>query len=149
MSRMIYNLSNKPLKEKVITIEKGGKVGYLFGTVGGREPFVLLDTAIQGGTNPLLKVYKEKNRKADYFYINATRVDTVEKAEWVEVPKEITDQYEFLTKAYQTPYKVDEEAGKYVVNENGIPVKKTKAEIEEAERKAEEAFKIVSDYFSL
>lgn len=146
---MIYNLRNKPLKEKVITIDKGGKVGYLFGAVGGREPLVLLDTAIQGGTNPLLKVYKEKNRKADYFYVNATRVDTVEKAEWVEVPKEVTDQYQYLTKAYQSPYKVDKDTGKYVVSENGMLVKKTKEEIEEAGKKAEEAFSIVSDYFSI
>lgn len=145
---MIYNLSNKPLKEKVITIDKGGKVGYLFGAVGGREPLVLLDTAIQGGTNPLLKVFKEKNRKADYFYVNAKRVDTVEKAEWVEVPKEITDQYQYLTKAYQSPYKVDKYTGKYIVSENGVLVKKSKEEIEEAGKKAEEAFNIVSDYFS-
>lgn len=146
---MIYNLSNKPLKEKVITIDKGGKVGYLFGTVGGREPLVLLDTAIQGGTNPLLKVYKEKNRKADYFYINATRVDSVEKAEWVEVPKEVTDQYKYLTKAYQSPYVVDEDTGKHVVKGDGTIVKKSKEEIEEAGIKAEEAFRIVSDYFSI
>lgn len=146
---MIYNLSNKPLKEKVITIDKGGKVGYLFGTVGGREPLVLLDTAIQGGTNPLLKVYKEKNRKADYFYINATRVDSVEKAEWVEVPKEVTEQYKYLTKAYQSPYMVDADTGKYVVKGDGTIVKKSKEEIEEAGIKAEEAFRIVSDYFSI